>query len=169
MAAAGRYISQADVERRMTAQTIVDIFDDDNDGTIEDGGDQANEEQAIEDFILDAESDVEQVVQKTYGAAGLTWLRALDAADIPRSVKRMCLDLFEVRAMRRHPQYIRGDWKDREKSVQQSLERLRIRELELESDTEPEAQNEGGAVRSGDPDATTPVAKVFLDGMGGVF
>lgn len=166
MAATGAYITQADCERRMTQDIIVNIFDDDGDGSLEDGGDDANEETALEECILDAESEFEQAFQKTYGNSGLTWLRALDAADIPRSVKRICLDLFEVRAMRRHPQYIRSEWIKREEKVHRDLEQLRVRERELADTNEPEAQNEGGEVRSGDADYPTPKAKVFLNGTG---
>lgn len=169
MAAAGRYIDEDDCKRRMTQAVIEFIFDDDADGAIEDGGDFVNEETALQDCIEDAESDVEMVIKKTYGWGGIDWLRNLDAADIPRDVKKYCLDAFEVRAMKRHPEYIRGMWGDRRSQLKAELESLRIRELELVSEGEPEAQNEGGDVESGDPDATTPLDKVFLDGMGGVF
>lgn len=160
MSAAGRYIVQLDCENRMTARTILVIFNDSGDGVL-----STSEEQALEDAILDAESEVEQIVSKTYGKDGLAWLQALGTG-CPRSVKRMALDLFEVRAMKRHPEYIRGDWITREKKVDEDLKALRIRELELEASDEPEAQNEGGEVRSGDPLSTTPQPKFFLDGMG---
>ena len=160
MAATGRYITQTDCERRMSARVVVAIFCDSGDGSL-----STEEEDAFEDHILDAESEVEQVVSKTYGKPGLEWLQALGTS-APRSVKRMCLDLFEVRAIKRHPEYIRGDWQTREVQVQADLKALRLRELELESVAEPEAQNEGGEVRSGDPLYPTPLPKVFLDGMG---
>ena len=141
----------------MSAATIADIFDDSDDGVTDEG--------ILEDAILDSESELNQVAQKLYGDAGLTWLAGLGLS-VPRSVKRMCLDLFEVRAMRRHPQYIRSEWTRREESVQRDLKAWRLRELELATVDEPEAQNEGGEVLSGDPLNTTPPVRKFSDGLG---
>lgn len=138
------------------------LFDDDASG----GALSAGEESALQDFIKDAESEIEQAISKIYGKAGLTWLRA-QGTSAPRAVKRMILDLFEVRAFRRHPSYIRAEWIEREKAIERDIERLRLREYELDvlSDPDP-AVTDGGEVRSGDPDDTEPKDKVFLDGMG---
>lgn len=164
MAATGNYITETDVDQRITARTKLDIFDDDGSGDL-----SAAEETTLSDFILDAESEVEDVIKKTYGNAGLIWLRA-EGTDAPRSIKRLCLDAFEVRAFRRHPSYIRAQWVEREKALADDLKALRVREIELATtdptdDLEP-AVRDGGEVRSGDPDATTPLDKVFLDGTG---
>lgn len=161
MAAAGRYLTQADVTGRLSSRVLVAIFNDDGDGSL-----STAEEDVVEDFILDAESEVEQQVAKTYGKAGLVWLRA-QTTSAPRAIKRMALDLFEVRAYRRHPEYIRAEWQERETAVQRSLTALRVRELELDTIGSPEpAVNEGGAVESGDPDDTTPAVKFFINGTG---
>lgn len=164
MAAAGRYITQADCERRMSARAVLEIFNDDGSGNW-----SSEDLAALEDHIEDAESEVEQVVTKTYGIGGLDRLRAMGTS-CPRSVKRLCLDLFEVRAIKRHPEYIRGDWQGRESRVEADLTALRVRELELEpaaDDTRLEpAMNEGGDVASGDPDNPTPKPMAFVNGTG---
>lgn len=161
MAATGRYIVQTDVTSRLSSRVLIVIFNDEGDGSL-----STAEEDVIEDFILDAESLVEQQVSKTYGKAGLTWLRA-QGTSAPRAIKRMALDLFEVRAYRRHPEYVRAEWQEREAAVLRDLEALRVRELELDTVADPEpAQNEGGTVESGDPDDTTPADKFFLNGLG---
>jgi hypothetical protein len=159
MAIAGTYIVEADVTRRLTSELYEQIFDDDRDGTVDEG--------LVNDFIADAESVVEQSIQKTYGPGGLTTMRALGTG-APRSVIRLCLDVFEVRAMRRHPEFIRGGWQQREALVQEDLRRLRIRELELDNEgAAPEpAVNEGGGVRSGDPNYPCPIPPAFFRGTG---
>jgi hypothetical protein len=166
MSASGTYCTQVDCERRITRRRLLDLFDDDGDGSLEAGGSEANEEMALQESILDAESEVEQLIRKTYGTAGLTWLRE-QGTDCPRAVKRMVLDIWEVRAYKRHPEYQRAQWIEREKRVEADLEKLRVRELELDTVGSPEpAVNEGGEVYSGDPDDTDPKAKFFLDDMG---
>jgi hypothetical protein len=159
MAIAGTYLIEADITRRLTSELYEQIFDDDRDGTVD--------EDLVNDYIADAESVVEQTIQKTYGPGGITTMRAL-GTDAPRAVKRMALDVFEVRAMRRHPEFIRGGWAQREAMVESHLKMLRVRELELDNEgAAPEpAVNEGGGVRSGDPDDTTPCPPFFTRGMG---
>jgi hypothetical protein len=161
MAATGRYVDQTNVTVRLTSRVLIAIFNDEGDGSL-----STSEEDAIEEFILDAESLVEQQIRKTYKTAGLTWLRA-QGTSAPRAVKRMVLDLFEVFAYRRHPEYVRAEWQEREAAVRRDLEALRVRELELDTVSSPEpAANEGGTVESGDPDDTTPAAKFFVNGLG---
>lgn len=156
----GTYVTIADAEGRISSRVLVAIFNDEGDGSL-----SAAEEDVVEDFISDAESEVEQVVQATYGPGGLAWLQAL-GTNAPRAVKRLVLDIFEVRAYRRHPEYVRAEWLEREKCVERSLKELRLRDVQLPHASEPEAQNEGGVVLSGDPDDTDPRPHVFLDGTG---
>jgi len=159
MAIEGTYIAEADLTNRWPLEVLLQVFDDDRDGSLDEG--------VTTHHILTAESRVEQVLQKTYGPGGLTSLRALGAS-APFAVKRMILDVFEVYMIRRHPEYIRGRWVEREKSVMADLEALRVRELELDNEgAAPEpAVNEGGDVRSGDPDNTCPVPPAYTRGMG---
>lgn len=163
MAATGVYITQTDVERRLTAELLRTVFDDDGDGTLESG-----EEGALSDMIADAENLVEEAIKKTYGPAGLTWARG-KGTDAPRSIKRRCLDGVRLYIFERHPEFIRIDFNEAWKRHFADLDRLKLREVEMataEGDNQAPAQNEGGVVRSGDPDSTTPRAKIYLDGMG---
>ena len=163
MAATGSYITQTDVEKRLTAAFIRQVYDDDADGTLE-----AGEEPALTDIILDAEELVESTIRKTYGGAGFDWLRAIGTG-APRSIKRRCLDAVRILIAERHPGYIRIDTEQAWKRFYADLASLRSREIEMAvaggADPEP-AVNEGGDVYSGDPDDTTPKAKVFLDSTG---
>lgn len=162
--ATGTYITKANFEARVTAAVVVQLFGDSGAAALNSG-----DEAILTEFILDSESEVEDVVKKVYGNAGLDWLRT-KALNAPRTIKRMALDVLEVRAFRRHPEYIRAEWVEREKAIERDLKALLVREIEIATSTtsddmEP-AVRDGGEVRSGDPDNTTPKAKVFLDGMG---
>lgn len=164
------YLTSTDLDQRMTAAVVVQIFDDDGnaDATLatSDLALDATEETTRDAFIEDGESFVEQWIAATYGDAGLTALRALTTT-APRAVKRLMLDATEIKMGRRHPEYIRGGWTERRRELIEELKMLRVREVTLDTTGAPEpACNEGGIVRSGDPDATTPRDKMFLDGMG---
>jgi len=164
MAATGDYITQADVEGRLTAAIVRLVYDEDGTGIIAAGA----EENALRDIILDAENLVEETIRKVYGDAGLTWMRA-QGVDAPRSIKRRCLDAVRLYIFERHPKYIRLDFDKEWARFRADLERLRVREVELAvaADASPEpAMNEGGDVQSGDPDDTDPRDKSFLDGTG---
>ena len=163
MAAAGNYITQTDVTQRMTAQLLVEIYDDDGSGTI-----AVAEEPALTDIILDAENLVEEYIRKTYGGSAFNWMRTTGVA-VPRSVKRRCLDAVRILIAERHPGYIRIDTEAAWKRFHEDMTRLRVREVEMAvadgADPEP-AVNEGADVRSGDPDDTDPAEPYFLRSMG---
>ena len=162
MAATGTYVTQADCENRFTSALIVSVFDDDATGVLSTG-----EEGALSALILDAENIVEESIHKTYGDDGLTWLRA-QTTSAPRSVKRRILDVLWMYIVQRHPEFVRVDLVKGWERVNADLAALRLREVSLAvigTAIEP-ADNEGGYVRSGDPDDTEPKPKVFLDGTG---
>lgn len=147
----GTYITVADVTKRMTSEVLDDIFGDDT------------TDATIEDFIADAESEVEQTLRKTYGVADLTWLRT-EGTSAPRAVKRICLDIFEVRAMRRHPEYIRGGWDRRYELAREDLRNLQLRTVQLDVVADPEpGVTDGAEVESADPDATSAPTRYFDD------
>lgn len=153
-----RYLTDANVAARITWQTISDVFDDERDG---------NWQGNLEEFKLDAESEVEQSIAKTYGEAGFAWLRA-QGTSCPRACKRIALDVFEWRMGTRHPSYTNAAaWQKKRDKADADLKMLRLRDVELDTIGEPEpAQNEGGIVESGDPDDIEPKPKMFVDGMG---
>ena len=163
MTIAGTYLVETDLNNRLTAALLVKVYDDDENG--------AADEAVVNAAIKDAEDDVEQRLAKIYGEAGLTAVRAKGPA-ITRTVKKLCLDSFECRMGWRHPEYVRGEWDKRWKRFDEAMQSLADRRTELADltgDIEP-AVNEGGYVRSGNPDDTDPVAHVFLnDDAFGVF
>lgn len=163
MAATGNYITQTDVEQRLTAALVLRIYNDDGDGSL-----STAEESALSDVILDAENRVEESIRKTYGLAGLTWLRG-ESTSAPRSIKRRCLDCVRIYIAERHPEYIRIDTDKAWQRFERDLEMMQEREIELAviGNSEPEpAVNEGGSVYSGNEDDQTPADKVFLNGTG---
>lgn len=158
----GTYIEAADVSRRLGPETYAAIFDDDRNA--------AADTAVVDDFILDAESEVEQVIERVYGDAGLAALQAL-GTNCPRSVKRMVLDLLELRAYRRHPGFIRAynASGEREKVVREDLNKLRLRELDLGTTGEPETAI-ADQVKHQSSDANsatrTPREPTFIGNMG---
>ena len=162
MSATGTYITQTDVERRFGSELVRLIYDDDASGAL-----STSEESALSDLIADAENMVEETIHKTYGDDGLTWLRA-EGTSAPRSVKRRILDALRMYIAERHPQFIRIDLVEGWKRVKADLAELRLRDVSMAvtgTDIEP-ADNEGGYVRSGDPDDTDPKAPFALRGTG---
>ncbi|NIV29196.1 MAG: hypothetical protein GWN58_06705, partial [Anaerolineae bacterium] len=157
----GRYIVHADVVARLSAREVKDIYDDGHDGGWKNNLDAA---------IKDAESTVEDSIQKTYGFSGLEALRAM-GTDCPHSVKRLALDELQWRMGRRHPGYTNAAlWAQWHETIKAELAELRLRDVELTANDDGEglepAVNEGGIVESGDPDDPEPQVKVFADGMG---
>lgn len=153
----GTYIDQGDLEDRIGSEAVVAIADDNEDGTVD------TSDTSIARIIKDAEGYVEGFLAPIYS---LTALRALGAS-APNEVLRLCLDVAEAYAIRRHPEYIRGDWKSKLEFARRDLVDIRTQRTQLDITTSPEpAANTGGVVRSGDPDDTDPADKVFLDGMG---
>jgi len=137
----GTYINHENVVRRITKEVMLDVFDDDQEG---------HWQENVDAMIDDAEGlDVETQLKKTYGDEGLAALRAL-GTNVPRSVITLCLDAFEIRMGRRHPEYNRGDWAKRKEELKETLSELRVREIELEEEPNP-AYNEGAEVYPGDP------------------
>lgn len=161
MAATGNYITQTDVEARLTAATVQLVYDDDGSGGVIAG----DEENALRDIILDAENLVEESIRKTYGEDGFTWMRDTGTG-VPRSIKRRCLDGVRLYIFERHPTYIRIDFDRAWERFNADLKRLRVREVELAvaAGASPEpAMNEGGDIQSGDPDDTDPRDKFIVD------
>lgn len=146
------YIVQADLENRISATVARQILDDNADGTVD-----AN---PLTRLIDDAEGYVEGFLSTVYD---LATLRALGVA-APTELKRLCLDVAEAYALRRHPEYIRGEWDKKLAIARIELMDLRKGVTKLNISTAPEpAANVGGVVRSGDVDLPDPSDKVFLD------
>lgn len=146
------YITQADLEARVSSKVLVEILDDNVD-TVVDAA-------SLGRVIADAESTVESFLRKVYD---LTTLRALGVANVPNEIKRLCLDMAVSYLWDRFPEYVRADGRQMRLDALEELRDLArgIRRLDDISTVEPTKQVTI-EVRSGDPDDTEPVDKFFL-------
>lgn len=146
------YITLSDLEDRITQAVVTQILDDNVDGT--------PDENPLLRVIADSESYVEGFLRGNYD---LTVIRALGTS-APNEVKRLCLDVAVAYLYDRHPEYIRADGMKLMESARRDLLELRkgITRLDVVGSPEP-AANQGGVVRSGDPDEIAPVDKFFND------
>jgi phage gp36-like protein len=146
------YITLSDLEDRITQAVLTQILDDNVDGT--------PDENPLLRVIADAESYVEGFLRGNYD---ITVIRALGRS-APNEVKRLCLDVAVAYLYDRHPEYIRADGMKLMESARRDLLELRkgITRLDVVGSPEP-AANQGGVVRSGDPDEIAPVDKFFND------
>lgn len=142
----GTYITQTDLEARLSEATVRDILDDDADGYVDDD--------PLERVIADAESYVEGFLRVAYD---LETIRAL-GTDVPNEVKRLCLDIATAYLWERHPEYVRADGDKLLMRARLELVDLRrgLTRLDIEGAPEPPA-NRGGETRSGDAEYPDPV------------
>lgn len=159
----GRYIVQADLEDRVSAQVLREITDDDVDET--------PDATVLARVIADAESTVESFLRKVYNLQALRDLAGADIDDVPNEIKRLCLDLAVAYLWDRFPEYVRADGR---RMRQDALDELRdlargLRRLDDIDTVEPTAQVTVQA-RSGDPDDPDPADKFFMNpGSFGVY
>jgi len=148
------YIKQSDLEDRLGKEAIRFILDDDVDGR--------PDSSPVARVLLDAESRFESYARGNYD---LTALRAMGFAgtnDVPNEVKRICLDLATAMLWQRYPQYVRAHGDRLWDRVQDELMDLRRGKTRLDIVGTPEpARNQGGMVRSGDPDDRDTVQSFF--------
>lgn len=146
------YIVAADVADRISAETVRQIYDDDGNGLAD--------TTPMARLLLDAESYVEGALRGVYD---LTTCRTAK----PNEILRLCLDAAEMFAAKRHPEYVRRDWIDLKKALDDDLSALRTGKRRLDIITSPEpAKNEGGTVGSGNPESMPVLPKWFSDGTG---
>lgn len=122
----------SDLQARLSAETVKQILDDDNDGT-------ADTEPLAR---LRADSD-SYVLGALRGIYDLTVIQASP----PNEVKRLSLDAGVMYCAQRHPEYVRRDWEKLKRALDQDLDALRLgkRRLDVVGSPEP-AANEGGSV-----------------------
>ena len=146
------YITLSDLEDRITQAVVTQILDDNVDGS--------PDENPLLRIIADAESYVEGFLRGNYDIAVLR-TQGLSA---PNEVKRLCLDVAVAHLYDRHPEYIRADGRQLLERARRDLIDLRkgVTRLDIVGSPEP-AANQGGVVRSGDPDSIAPVDKFFND------
>jgi len=152
----GTYITQADLENRLTKEVVLQILDDESDqgNTFDDN---------VARVIADAESYVEGFLRGNYDLAAI---RALGTG-APNEVIRLCLDVATSYMWERHPEYVRADGNELLKRARLELVDLRkgVTRLDIVDTPEPPA-NQGGMTQSGDPDDTDPHDPFFLRGLG---
>ena len=146
----GVYISADDLRLRLSEPTYLGIFDDDNDGTAD--------ATAVAATIRDAEAYVNGYLRGVY---------TIPLSPVPDQAKRISLDVAEMYAYARNRAFTRGDVVAMQKAVREELMDIRkgVIRLDIEGLPEP-AANQGGDVRSGDPDYPEPRDHVFLNGTG---
>lgn len=144
------YLTQANLEDRLSVAVVRAILDDNADGTVDTG--------PLGQVLADAEAYCEGFARGIYD---LTVLRAL-GTNAPTEWKRMCLDVAGCYLLERWPEYIRGDLLRMWERARTQLLDLRKGLTRLNIGTTPEpAANQGGEVRSGDPEDSTPADPVF--------
>lgn len=152
------YITQADIEDRLSAQVVLSIYDDGNVGSP-----SAN---PIARLIKDACSMVNGYLFTMYSTQmnSTLWV-----APYPAEVIRLTLDAAEALAAKRHPEAVKRDWQPLMKSVRDELDCLRKGTTRLNFPTampEP-AANSGSSFRNGTTcNPTVPIARTFLNGTG---
>jgi phage gp36-like protein len=102
------YISQADLEARLSAKVVRQICDDNNDGKADPS--------AIARIIEDAEAKFESAIRNV--------VSVLPLSPVPTEAKRLVLDIAEAYAAKRHPRYVRLDWERLMKACDVDLDRI---------------------------------------------
>ena len=150
----GYYITDSDAEDRVSAPVWRRVLDDNADGT--------PDTNPATRLIKASESYVEGFLAPVYS---LTVLRAFTPTNCPQEVRRLCLDVLESYVGRRHPGYIKSDWKTTFEYARRDLMDLRkqVTRLDLPHGTAPEpAANVDPFVESGDVDEPDVVTPTFI-------
>lgn len=143
------YIVTADLEQRISAERLKQIYDDDNNGTAD--------VNPLARLCKDASAKVAGYLRGVYDLATI-------AAAPPEEVIRLTLDVAEAYAARRHPEYVKRDWEKLMRACEGDLDKLRrgVTRLDVTASPEPGA-NEGGTVLSTTVDEDGAPARVFDD------
>lgn len=131
------YWELSDLEDRLSAEVVLQILDDDNDGVVD--------VTPLERLQSDADAYVEGYLRGIYDLAVLR-------ADPPEQVKRLSLDCAAMRLARRHKEYVRHDWKQLKEDLDEELMLLRkgLVRLDVVGSPEPGANQGGSLVAPGE-------------------
>ena len=141
------YFTQAELESRLSAKVVAEIYDDANAGSASAA--------PIAALISDSSSKVDSYLRGVY---------TLPLTVVPNEVKRLALDVAVAYAAQRHAEYVRRDWKPLMEQVEKDLKRLRTGETRLDVAGTPEpAANEGGNVVNGTTAEPDTPFKFFSD------
>ena len=149
----GDYIDKDDLVNRVTARTLAQLTDDDDDGDADDV--------VVDDFIADAEGYVNGFLRPIY-------TQAIPLNPVPAELKRLVLDVCEARLQMRFPEHGRGDGAKMLAAVRTELMDLRKGTTSLGVEGTPEPATSHGAETYADGDLVNEcVAKpTFLGGFG---
>lgn len=142
-------IVKADLENRLSAAVVRQIYDDNSDGTADND--------PIAQVIADAISEFYDWLTPVYGAP--PW------ATVPDGARRLQLDFAVAFAAMRHPEYVRRDGAALLELAYKQVELHRIGKKSFGIGTPPEpAANQGGLVWNGGNDTSVLPRRTFLDG-----
>jgi phage gp36-like protein len=130
------YITQTQLEARISAQALRRCLDDDNDGDADTA--------TVTQFLTDASSKVRTFLAGNHSAATL----AAIVTTTPDEVVRLALDVAQAMLAMRHPEVFRIDGEAMMRVAVTELKALRLNEIAIAGIT---AENEGGENSIGDP------------------
>jgi len=136
---ASAYFTQSDLEARLSATTVSQVFDDDNSGS--------SDVAPIALLIADASSKVDSYLRGTYS-------KYMPFETVPNEVKRLALDVAVAFVAQRHPEVVRMAWKELMDAAEADLAKLRDGKTRLDvADAVP--ANAGGGVIGDDETTST--------------
>jgi Protein of unknown function (DUF1320) len=124
------YVTDDQVRNRLGRDVCARLFDDNEDGVADTG------------VLLELRSDASSVV-----AGYLRGVYDLDAvaANTPREVIRLTLDVVKVYAAQRYPEVVRYEWEPLDKAARRDLESLRLEKTRLDTKGSPDPPTNVGA------------------------
>jgi phage gp36-like protein len=149
------YFTQEELEQRLGPTAVKRIYDDKNTGTAD--------ASALDRVTRDATAIVDAAIESIYDLPL--------AEPYPDRVVCLALDAAEYLAARRHPEYVKRDWRVLKEELERDLDRLRTQKRSMGRAPPDPAANQGGAVYP-TPDPTNQQnVPIFLGGAGkwGIF
>lgn len=144
-------ITQAEIEARLSARVLRQVYDDDDNGT----ADAANVARLIED----ASSYVLEFYYGNYTAVP-------ESGNIPPALRRLALDAAHAYLAMRHPEYVRADGGKMLERVDKELKRLREAVVVTGTSPPDPPANVGGAVGAIGSDAPYDPPQSFTSNLG---
>lgn len=148
--AVSAYFGRKDLEARLSASTVRELYDDNNDG-VADGP-------SIDGLIADSCSKVDSYLRGVYPLPL--------SAPYPYEVKRLAIDVGVAYAAQRHPEVVRREWEKLMKQAEHELNEMRRGQTRIDvpdGSSVGAPKNVGGVVTSIGPRLAIPNA----DGSGG--
>jgi phage gp36-like protein len=134
------YATKRDLEKRLSADVVRRIYDDNNDGD--------TDSDAVDALLFDATAKVDSyfsaVTSVPIGMVGTPPV-------YPREVIRLTLDVAEAYAAKRHPEVVARDWEKLMKAAEADLMKYRKGETKLGASPPDPAANHGAMVGADSP------------------